>query len=62
MKSLSLLVLIGFAWSVGAAPHLIFLLADDVGFGDVGYSANDVMSPTIDALAADGVKLGRHYT
>jgi arylsulfatase A-like enzyme len=43
-------------------PHIIFLMADDLGFNDVGYSDPTVKSPNIDALASAGVKLGSVYT
>lgn len=43
-------------------PHIIFILADDFGWHDVGFHNNsEVHSPTIDALARDGLMLGRHY-
>jgi len=43
-------------------PHLVFVLADDVGFGDVGYVDPAVISPTIDSLATSGIRLGRAYS
>ncbi|XP_077988422.1 arylsulfatase B-like [Glandiceps talaboti] len=43
-------------------PHIIFILADDLGFADVGYRNGSVVkTPNIDKLAAEGVKLERHY-
>ena len=35
-------------------PHLTFVMADDLGANDVGWSDPTVLSPTIDALARDG--------
>ena len=34
-------------------PHILFLLVDDMGWNDVGYSSNDLkgMTPNIDSLA-----------
>jgi hypothetical protein len=46
----------------GKPPHLVFVLGDDVGYGDVGYIDPAVISPTIDALAEGGVKFGRAYS
>lgn len=38
-------------------PNIIFLYADDLGFGDVGcYGATDVKTPNIDALAEIGLR------
>lgn len=44
-----------------ARPHLIFILADDQGFRDVGYHGSEVRTPTLDRLAAEGVKLENYY-
>uniref|UniRef100_A0A7S3XL37 Sulfatase N-terminal domain-containing protein n=1 Tax=Heterosigma akashiwo TaxID=2829 RepID=A0A7S3XL37_HETAK len=44
-------------------PNIVFLLVDDQGYNDVGYNSNDLhITPTIDALASDGIKLDRYYT
>src|SRR5688572_10339758 len=54
-------------------PNIIFILADDLGYGDVGVffqnlrTTNNVRSepshftPKLDALAAEGVQLRRYY-
>ena len=48
--------------AAASPPHIVLILADDLGFADVGYSSDDILSPTIDRLAQEGVKLGAHYT
>ena len=54
------------SWATSAAAkpptHLVFVLGDDVGHGDVGYADPAVISPHMDALARAGVRLGRHYS
>ncbi len=42
-------------------PHIIFLLADDLGWGDVGYHGSPIKTPNIDALAASGTRLNQFY-
>ena len=45
------------------APHIWFILADDLGWNDVGYQSTDLgaCTPTIDALAREGVRLHAYY-
>jgi len=39
-------------------PNVIFILADDLGYGDLScYGAPDISTPNIDRLAAQGVRL-----
>ena len=45
-----------------AKPNIVFILADDLGCGDLGCFGNkDVMTPCIDSLAAEGVRLTQCY-
>lgn len=44
-------------------PHVVVLMADDVGWDDVGYhGSNSILTPNIDVLAADGVIINDFYT
>ncbi|XP_019377566.1 PREDICTED: arylsulfatase J [Crocodylus porosus] len=45
----------------GSQPHLVFILADDQGFRDVGYHGSEIRTPALDRLAAEGVKLENYY-
>lgn len=43
-------------------PNIVFILADDLGYGDVGaYGAGDVATPSIDRLAQEGVRFTDFY-
>ena len=44
-----------------AAPNFLFIVADDLGWGDVGWHEGALKTPRLDALARDGVELDRHY-
>ncbi len=44
-------------------PNIIFIMADDLGYGDVGcYGQTMVQTPNIDGLAADGVRFTDVYS
>ena len=44
-------------------PNVIFILADDLGYGSVGaYGQNKILTPHIDQLAKDGMKFTDHYS
>lgn len=44
------------------APNIILLLADDLGFSDIGAFGSEVSTPNIDALAARGLRFTNYHT
>lgn len=46
-----------------AKPNLIYILADDLGYGELGcYGQKYIETPNIDRLAAEGMKFTQHYS
>ena len=44
-------------------PNIIYILADDLGYGDLGvYGQTKIETPNIDALAKEGILFTQHYT
>jgi arylsulfatase A-like enzyme len=42
-------------------PNILYVVADDLGWADVGYHGAKIRTPTIDRLAREGVELDQHY-
>lgn len=42
-------------------PNIIYILADDLGWQDVGFHGSDIKTPNLDRLAATGVELEEFY-
>ncbi|MHC4559340.1 MAG: arylsulfatase [Planctomycetota bacterium] len=43
-------------------PNIIFILADDLGYGDLGcYGQKTIQTPNIDRMAAEGMRFTDHY-
>jgi arylsulfatase A-like enzyme len=63
--ALAALALLAPAGPAGAAPaprpHIVFFLADDLGWKDVGYHGGEIKTPHIDKLANAGVRLEQFY-
>lgn len=44
-------------------PNIVFILADDLGYGDLGcYGSARIRTPHLDALAKSGVRFTRFYS
>ncbi len=43
-------------------PNIVFVLADDLGYGDLGcFGQQKIRTPNIDRLAAEGMRFTQHY-
>lgn len=53
----------GEAQETAELPNMIFILADDLGIGDLGcYGQKMIKTPAIDALASQGILFENHYS
>ena len=63
MKKILCFLPLIFAWAISAErPNIILCMADDLGWGDVGFNGNDVViTPELDRMAKAGMRLDRFY-
>lgn len=47
--------------ALAAPPNLVLILADDLGWADVGCYGSEIQTPHLDALAAGGVRFTQFY-
>ena len=62
-------ILLSFLLQVGALhtwarqPNIIFILADDLGYSELGcYGQQKIRTPNLDRLAAEGMRFTQHYS
>ncbi|MEZ6131750.1 MAG: arylsulfatase [Planctomycetaceae bacterium] len=66
IRSIAYLMSLLFSFSVSFAadrPNVIYILADDLGYGDLScYGQQKFKTPNIDRLAAEGLQFTNHYS
>jgi arylsulfatase len=65
----AVLLMLGIAIGVAAAerepttrPNIVVILADDLGFSDLGCYGSEIETPNLDRLAAGGLRMTQFYT
>lgn len=59
---MTLMATLGIAQVKSSKPNIVFILADDLGYGDVGcYGQQKIKTPHIDRLAAEGMQFMQFY-
>ena len=43
-------------------PNIVFIIADDMGFADMGAFGSEIRTPNLDSLAKDGLRFTNFYT
>lgn len=61
-SAMVLMVMSGVAQVKPSRPNIVFILADDLGYGDVGcYGQRKIKTPNIDQLAGEGMQFIQFY-
>lgn len=47
--------------SYAAKPNVVFILADDLGYSDIGSYGGDIATPNLDSLAKNGLRFTQFY-
>ena len=47
---------------VAKKPNIVLILADDMGFSDLGNYGSEISTPSLDRLASEGTRISRFYT
>jgi arylsulfatase A len=48
--------------SANSKPNVIYILADDLGYGELGcYGQKKIQTPNLDRLASEGIRFTQHY-
>jgi len=49
------------AWAAPSRPNVVMILADDLGYSDLGCYGGEIATPNLDGLAANGVRFTQFY-
>ena len=73
MKKIAFIIIIAFcfiAWGFSfktnqkravKKPNIVLIMADDMGFSDIGYYGSEIKTPNLDKLASEGMRLKQCY-
>ena len=67
VRFIHFVVLFFVSWSFSAAssaadrPNILIILADDLGYSDLGCYGGEIRTPNLDALAAGGLRYTQFY-
>ena len=60
-RSLALLTVVVPCLAVASPPNIVLIIADDMGYSDLGCYGGEIETPNLDALAAGGLRFTQFY-
>jgi len=61
LRSLTLFCIFAVSLFAAERPNIILILADDLGYSDLGCYGGEIRTPNLDALAEDGLRFTQFY-
>lgn len=58
---LTTIILVPLAGAAPDKPNIVFILADDLGYSDLGCYGSEIATPNLDGLAANGLRFTQFY-
>lgn len=58
---ISALLCAGLPWAQAKKPNIILIMADDMGFSDIGAFGSEITTPNLDKLAVKGIRYTQFY-
>jgi len=67
MKSIKLFALLAMSAMLSCSgpekPNIVYIMADDLGYGDIGVNGQEIITtPNIDRMASEGLMFSQHYS
>ena len=56
-----ILILVSFVSIYGKRPNIVLIMADDLGFSDLGCYGSEISTPNLDQLAKNGLRFSQFY-
>ena len=61
MKALALVLLFAISATAADRPNIVLIMADDLGFSDLGCYGSEIETPVLDGLAKNGLQFTQFY-
>jgi len=61
LPSLLVIFLTGWSYAEESRPNVILIMADDMGYSDIGCYGGEIQTPNLDQLAANGLRFTQFY-
>ena len=61
LASLGVALSVSICATAAEPPNIVLIMADDMGFSDIGSYGGEISTPNLDALSANGLRFRQFY-